>query len=181
MHIEKHLLKPADYIKSPNFSKRAECSVIDLIVVHSISLPPNQNGTKYIKDFFCNNLDLSKHSYFKNIAHLKVSSHLLIDINGKITQFVAFDKKAWHAGISNFKDRDNCNEFSIGIELEGNIQSHFTNEQYYALNEVIDTLCLKYPIQFITGHCNIAPGRKKDPGKYFMWDKINNTSIEKYY
>lgn len=164
-------------IPSPNYSKR-ESKIIDMVVIHNISLPPKQFGEQfdntYIEDFFCNRLDSSKDEYFQEIKDLKVSAHLLIKRSGEVVQFVDFANKAWHAGVSHYKGRENCNDFSIGIELEGSDDIKYTDNQYTALNEILDFLKNKYPIKYIVGHNEIAPKRKTDPGKAFEWQRITN-------
>ncbi|OIR24197.1 N-acetylmuramoyl-L-alanine amidase [Bathymodiolus thermophilus thioautotrophic gill symbiont] len=156
---------------SPNFSKRT--AKIDMVVIHNISLPPNKFGGSYIEDFFQNQLDPTAHPYFATIEHLKVSSHLLIKRNGAVVQFVQFADKAWHAGVSHYRGRDNCNDFSIGIELEGADDIAYTVMQYQQLNKILADLCEQYPIKYIVGHNDIAPDRKTDPGRAFDWSKIN--------
>ena len=135
--------------------------------MHNISLPPGQYGNDNIEKLFTNQLDPEGHPYFKEIYELKVSSHLLIDRKGLIVQFVPFDLAAWHAGVSSFKGRDNCNQYSIGIELEGTDSSKYTKEQYDSLIQVTKILMLQFPEiqkENIVGHSDIAPGRKTDPG-----------------
>ena len=157
---------------SPNCSSR-EKGEISLLVIHNISLPPGKFGGGYVEQFFQNILDPKAHPYFDEIKELKVSSHLFIERDGSITQFVPFDKKAWHAGVSNFNGRENCNEFSIGIELEGTDELEYTQQQYDSLVEVSRELMVLYPLitkDNIVGHCDIARGRKTDPGKAFDWD-----------
>jgi AmpD protein len=166
-------------LPSPNYSNR-EVDGIDMIVIHNISLPPNEFNNTYIEDFFCNKLDVSQHQYFQTIKDLKVSSHLLIKRDGEVIQFVDFKYKAWHAGISYYKGRDNCNDFSIGIELEGADNIKYTNEQYTQLNKVLDFLLQHYPIRYIVGHNEIAPDRKTDPGNAFKWNKLLNGKIHEY-
>ena len=165
-------LQKAKICLSPNCSSR-EKDEISLLVIHNISLPPGEFGGGYVEKFFQNILDPQAHPYFDEIKELKVSSHLFIDRDGSITQFVLFDKKAWHAGVSNFNGRENCNEFSIGIELEGTDELEYTQQQYDSLVEVSRELMVLYPLitkDNIVGHCDIAPGRKTDPGKAFDWD-----------
>ncbi len=159
------------HIHSPNFSKRT--AEIDMLVIHNISLPPSEFGGRYIEDFFQNQLDPSAHPYFASIQHLKVSSHLLIKRNGECIQFVDFADKAWHAGVSSYRGRDNCNDFSIGIELEGADDIAYTEAQYQQLNKILADLCQQYPIKYIVGHSDIAPGRKTDPGRAFDWSRID--------
>ncbi len=169
---------PAKHTKSPNYSNRTDTNDICLLVIHCIALPPKtffdvNFKNNDISDFFCNNLNYNKHPFYQQIKNLKVSSHLLIKRNGELTQFVGFDKKAWHAGKSNYNGRNNCNNFSIGIELEGADNYFYTDKQYQQLIEVSKTLITKYPNirNNITGHQNIAPNRKTDPGTFFDWSK----------
>jgi AmpD protein len=166
------LLPKVNFIQSPNCSER-ETSTIDLIVIHNISLPPKQFDNNFVVDFFSNKLDKSRHIYFEEISHLKVSTHIFIKRTGEIIQFVPFNKKAWHAGVSKFKNREDCNDFSIGIELEGSDDLLYEEAQYQALIETITTIKKHYPIKNIVGHSDIAPGRKTDPGKSFDWERIN--------
>jgi AmpD protein len=164
-------------IQSPNFDCRPKNTDIDLLVIHSISLPPNQFGGNYIEDFFQNKLDLKKHSYFKTIKELKVSSHFLIKRSGELIQFVSCNNRAWHAGESSWKHKSNCNDFSIGIELEGTDHEPFEDNQYMKLINLIKCLCKNYPISDIVGHNQIAPQRKTDPGPLFNWNLINLEKI----
>ncbi len=165
------------HIESPNFDERPENTTIDLLVIHAISLPPNQFGGEFIEQLFTNNLDPNKHEYFKEISDLKVSAHLLIDRKGDVTQFVPLNKRAWHAGKSIFCGREVCNDFSIGIELEGSDESEFETIQYEKLVKLTQFIQKTYPNikkTNIVGHSDIAPGRKTDPGPYFDWDTYYN-------
>ena len=164
-------------IQSPNFDCRPKNTDIDLLVIHNISLPPNQFGGNYIEDFFQNKLDLKKHSYFKTIKKLKVSSHFLIKRSGELIQFVSCNNRAWHAGDSSWKHKSNCNDFSIGIELEGTDHEPFEDNQYMKLINLIKCLSESYPISDIVGHNQIAPQRKTDPGPLFNWNLINLEKI----
>jgi len=169
------LLDEARQVASPNFDERPDESDFDLIVVHNISLPPGQYGGHWIDALFTNTLDAGAHPYFAEIHQLEVSSHLLIRRNGEIVQYVPFHKRAWHAGKSSYENRERCNDFSIGIELEGSDEEAYEPEQYQQLARVIQTLCDTYPklnTQRITGHSDIAPGRKTDPGPAFNWDRL---------
>ena len=160
---------------SPNRNTRPNPSDIRLIIIHNISLPPNQFGGSYIDDFFCNRLRKEDHPYFEEIHQLKVSPHLFIKRNGDITQFVPFHERAWHAGISTYKGQENCNDFSIGIELEGADHIPYTPEQYQQLTQCCEALIEYYPLlntDNITGHSDISPGRKTDPGESFDWGFI---------
>lgn len=173
--IDRHWLAGADQIQSPNFDDRPDEADVSLIVIHCISLPPGEFGHAYIDQLFCNRLDPAAHPYFTGIHQLQVSAHLLIRRDGKITQYVPFDKRAWHAGISAYLGRERCNEFSIGIELEGAEDIPYTEAQYRQLAAVIKALLKTYPKlskQRITGHSDIAPGRKTDPGASFDWEKL---------
>jgi AmpD protein len=171
--IKNHLFSDAKQVQSLNFNNRPNENDISLLVIHCISLPPNQFGGDYIEDLFCNRLIPDAHPYFKTIHSLEVSAHLLIRRDGECVQFVPFNKRAWHAGVSNFQGRENCNDFSIGIELEGSETLAYTEAQYEKLNEIIAALFETYPtLENITGHSDIAPKRKTDPGASFDWSKI---------
>lgn len=158
---------------SPNFNQRPE-TPISLVVVHNISLPPRQFGGIYIEQLFTNCLNPSEHPYFADIAHLQVSAHLLIRRDGEVIQFVSFLHRAWHAGQSTYLDRANCNDFSIGIELEGADDVPYEEAQYQQLAQVVYLLQQCYPAinNHITGHSDIAPMRKTDPGTAFDWRKF---------
>ncbi len=172
--INNHLLLEATQRTSPNCSDRAENESIDLLVIHNISLPPGEYGTGCVSHLFCNELDANAHPFFEEIQYLKVSAHLLISRLGEVTQYVPFNKKAWHAGESIFGGRKNCNEFSIGIELEGTDYEAFTDIQYETLIGITNLLLREYPClnsERIVGHSDIAPGRKTDPGPFFEWDR----------
>ena len=163
--------KEAKICLSENCSERMT-EEISLLVIHNISLPPGEFGGGYIEKLFTNSLDPNDHPYFSEIYDLKVSSHLLIERDGSLVQFVPFNKKAWHAGVSSFKGRENCNEFSIGIELEGTDDNKYTEDQYRALIDITKELMLVFQDikkENIVGHSDIAPGRKTDPGKAFDW------------
>ncbi len=167
-------LSPCRQVRSPNCNARPEGAGISLLVIHNISLPPQQFGGGYIEQFFCNQLEAKAHPYFATICDLAVSSHLLIDRSGQPIQFVSFLDRAWHAGASGFAGRTNCNDFSIGIELEGSDFEPFTNAQYVTLQQVTKTILASYPdisVDRITGHSDIAPDRKTDPGPYFDWSR----------
>ena len=175
MKIKNHWLTEARHCQSPNYDDREDERDISLIVIHCISLPPNEFGSSYIDDLFCNALDPNKHPYFQNIYNLKVSAHLLIRRDGECVQYVAFNKRAWHAGQSIYQQRMRCNDFSIGIELEGFDTTPYTQMQYDKLNAVINILLLVYPRLSkcrIVGHSEIAPHRKTDPGAAFDWSKL---------
>ena len=172
MLINSGWVEEAQKISSPNFNDRPKDVTINLVVIHCISLPPGKYGSNDIDNFFQNNLDVTKHEYFKSIASLKVSSHFLIERTGILKQFVSTNSRAWHAGESSFQGKNNCNDFSIGIELEGTDNSIFEDVQYSKLIELTRTLMQNYPKiskERIVGHSFIAPGRKSDPGIYFDW------------
>lgn len=154
---------------SPNFNPRTPDATIDLLVIHNISLPPGQFGTGLAKDLFLNQIDISIDPWLENVRGLKVSSHFLIERDGHLTQFVSCNDRAWHAGVSAFDGRTACNDFSIGIELEGTDDLPFTPAQYAALNSLTLELRLHYPLNHVRGHSDIAPGRKTDPGRCFDW------------
>ena len=175
--ITKGELVPAEQVASPNFGERPAGVSIDLVVVHSISLPPGEYGSGAIQRFFCNQLESSEHPYFEEIAGLKVSAHVLIERSGKVVQFVNFDSRAWHAGRSEYKGREECNDFSIGIELEGTDCDVYEEAQYASLAAILVALEFYYPdvtTDRIVGHSDIAPGRKTDPGVGFDWQKLNS-------
>ncbi len=157
---------------SPNFGPRPSRCAIDLIVLHSISLPPGQYGGPEIEQLFGNRLDWDAHPYFQGIRGLEVSSHFLIRRDGELVQFVSCDQRAWHAGRSSWRGRDNCNDDSIGIELEGLEGDPFEPAQYRALTRLCQTLAQRYPIAHIAGHEHVAPGRKQDPGTGFDWRQL---------
>ena len=167
-NAEKHI--------SPNFDQRPKNSEIKLIVIHNISLPPENFEPENVKKLFKNELDFESHEFFYTIKDLKVSSHFVIDRTGKIYQFVSVYDRAWHAGVSSFKSQDNCNDFSLGVELIGSDNTPFEDNQYDALNKLIETLCSSFPKikkENIVGHSEIAPDRKTDPGPFFDWSKIS--------
>jgi AmpD protein len=169
------LTNEASFIPSPNCDERPDTRDISLIVIHNISLPPNEFGGEGITRLFTNQLDPQEHPYYRQIHQLRVSSHLLIRRNGELVQYVPFHLRAWHAGASVYGGRECCNDFSIGIELEGTDDLAYEDVQYKQLNKVIDALCATYPKlsrKHIAGHCDIAPERKTDPGPVFEWQRI---------
>ena len=160
---------------SPNFDARPDGVDISLIVIHNISLPPGQFGTGMVEDLFTNQLPIDAHPYFKDLEGLKVSAHFFISREGAITQFVSCKDRAWHAGISEFKKRKNCNDFSLGIELEGVDDQAYSDAQYQSLNQLVNELTKHYPLitpDRICGHSDIAPERKTDPGPAFIWQRL---------
>lgn len=173
--ITEGLLEGAHYVPSPNCNDRPSGTCVDLLVLHNISLPPGQFGTGCISEFFTNCLDTARHPYFKAIAALQVSAHLLIERDGRVIQFVPFDRRAWHAGVSSWQGREQCNDFSIGIELEGTDDMAYSDIQYQQLVAVVHQLQRSYPAlttERIVGHSDIAPGRKTDPGPAFDWKRF---------
>ncbi|OOF00403.1 1,6-anhydro-N-acetylmuramyl-L-alanine amidase AmpD [Salinivibrio sp. IB643] len=174
--IDDHWLAGARACPSPHYNSRPDSEDISLLVVHNISLPPGQFDGPYIEQFFQGNLDADAHPYFAQIRDLRVSAHLLIRRDGSVIQFVPFNERAWHAGISCFDGRQQCNDFSIGIELEGTDTLPYTDQQYQSLAAITQTLMQYYPAitrDRITGHQHIAPGRKTDPGYAFDWDRLH--------
>ena len=162
----------AQQLPSPNFGPRPEKADIDLVVLHSISLPPGQYGTGAVQQLFSNQLDWDAHPYYQGIRGLEVSSHFFITRQGEIWQFVSCDDRAWHAGLSQWRGRDRCNDDSIGIELEGLEGLTFESAQYLALQQLCEAFAAHYPIRYIAGHEHIAPGRKQDPGSGFDWPRL---------
>lgn len=171
--VQHGVLQDAKQIVSPNFNQRpdGELGEISLLVIHNISLPPSQFGGGYIEQFFQNQLDSSIHPYFETIKDLQVSAHLLILRDGQVIQFVNFNDRAWHAGRSSYLGKIECNDYSIGIELEGSDDLPFEDVQYQVLAQVTQAIRLAYPKiqQHIAGHSDIAPVRKTDPGAFFNW------------
>jgi AmpD protein len=165
------LLAEARYLPSPNCDDRPVDAAIDLLVIHNISLPPGEFGGDAIADLFLNRLDPQAHPYYEGIANLRVSSHFLIRRDGALLQFVPCAKRAWHAGLSQWCGRERCNDFSIGIELEGADDLPFSDAQYECLSVLARALYARYPIKASVGHSDIAPGRKTDPGPHFSWTR----------
>lgn len=174
---EQHRLQPAArQVASTHHDQRPDPDDISLVVIHNISLPPGLFGGKWIDDLFLGRLDAAAHPYFRDIAALRVSSHLCIFRDGQVTQYVPFDRRAWHAGVSNWQGRERCNDFSIGIELEGTDDTRFEPLQYQQLVRTLLALFARYPrlgSRKITGHSDIAPGRKTDPGPHFDWSYLH--------
>lgn len=162
-------------LPSPNFGPRPQGAVVDLIVIHSISLPPGQYGGDEVQRLFTNTLDWDAHPYFRTIQGLEVSAHFYIRRNGELWQFVSCDARAWHAGTSHYRGRDNCNDDSIGIELEGLEGATFEATQYETLAGLCAVIPQRYPIDHIAGHEHIAAGRKADPGAGFSWLHLRQT------
>ncbi|MDE4455422.1 1,6-anhydro-N-acetylmuramyl-L-alanine amidase AmpD [Psychrobacter sp. DAB_AL62B] len=180
-------LSKATWLASPNCNRRPKKISIDTIVIHNISLPPSEfgacgtDGLHYVKALFTNQLDWEAHPYFKTIEGAEVSAHLFIERDGAVTQFVNFNERAWHAGRSSYLGRPECNDYSIGIELEGSDFVSFTSAQYAALAQVVAAIYDAYPKtrRHLTGHSDIAPGRKTDPGDYFEWVKLREMVANK--
>ena len=172
MHIDSSgILDSAQLIASPNCDQRPNNTAISLLVIHYISLPPNQFSGDAVIQFFTNRLDCDAHPAYESLKGVKVSAHFFIRRDATVIQFVPCTKRAWHAGVSNWQGRERCNDFSLGIELEGNGITPFTDEQYTALIALTQCLCQHCPIEHIAGHSDIAPGRKTDPGPYFDWQR----------
>jgi AmpD protein len=165
-------VKPDRVVESPNQDERPPGTEITLLVVHAISLPPGQYGGDSIDRLFTNRLDPDAHPYFREIADLRVSSHFLIRRDGELVQFVPVARRAWHAGASSWRGRERCNDFSIGVELEGTDDAEFTAAQYDRLTALIGALRAELPLRDIAAHSEIAPGRKTDPGPGFDWPRL---------
>lgn len=176
--LTNHWLQQAEHVESPNCDQRPDGVSLDLIVIHNISLPPKEYGNNNIRRFFCNELDCDSHPYFSQLRDMRVSSHLLIQRNGAAIQFVPFDRRAWHAGVSDYYGREACNDFSIGIELEGCDDEPYEDIQYDNLIAIIQCLLQNYSSlspEAIVGHSDIAPGRKTDPGPAFDWPRLRKS------
>ena len=169
-------LRGARRVASPNFGPRPAGTAIDLVVVHSISLPPGEYGGDAIERLFTNRLDAGAHPYFETVAALRVSAHFLIRRDGGLLQFVSCDERAWHAGASSWRGRADCNDFSIGIELEGLEGDRFEAAQYERLAATLSSIVARYPVLAVTSHARVAPGRKNDPGAGFDWELLARTA-----
>jgi N-acetyl-anhydromuramoyl-L-alanine amidase len=175
VNVSTGLLEPARQVASPNHDPRPDGTMAELILVHGISLPPGEYGGPWIDRLFTNSLPSHVHPYFATVANLKVSSHLLIRRDGEVVQYVPFHRRAWHAGASSYLGRERCNDYSIGIELEGCDEAAYEPVQYARLTDVIVTLCAAYPAlscDRIAGHSDVSPGRKTDPGAAFDWPRL---------
>lgn len=159
-------------VASPNCDARPVGETISLIVLHAISLPPGQFGGDAVEHLFTNRLDCSLHPYFAQLDGLRVSAHFLIRRDGQLMQFVSCRQRAWHAGFSSWQGRTRCNDFSLGIELEGSDDTPFDDAQYQVLLELLGRLCRHYPVAAIAGHSDVSPGRKTDPGPFFDWQRL---------
>ena len=164
--------RPARRLDSPNCEPRPAGEAVSLVVLHNISLPPFEYGTGAVEKLFTNRINPTEHPFFAQIAHLRVSSHFLIARSGAVSQFVSCDEMAYHAGASSFRGREKCNAFSVGIELEGCDFEPFAPAQYDALLPLLHALVRRYPITAVTGHQDIAPARKTDPGHFFDWNRL---------
>jgi AmpD protein len=165
-------LSRARRCESPNFGPRPQGVVADLVLIHSISLPPGEFGGDGIERLFTNRLDWNAHAYYEQIRDLEVSSHFLVRRDGELVQFVSCDQRAWHAGPSQWRERSNCNDFSVGIELEGQEGGCFEAVQYRSLAGLVRDIAARYPVSSVAGHEHVAPGRKRDPGSGFDWPLV---------
>jgi len=172
-------LAGAERCDSPNFDARPDGCRVELVVVHAISLPPDEFGGPGVSELFTNALDPQADPYYATICDLRVSAHFFIRRDGRLIQFVSADDRAWHAGASQWRGRERCNDFSIGIELEGCDTQPFEPVQYERLAEVVRVLRGHYPIQDVVGHSDIAPGRKTDPGPFFEWERLRGMLQER--
>ena len=163
-------------VPSPNCDARPPGTAVELVVLHNISLPPGEFGTGDIAAFFTNQLDPGRHPFFETIHQVQVSAHFLVERSGAIIQFVSCAERAWHAGVSDFFGRTRCNDFSVGIEIEGCDDQPFAPAQYHAVSTLLGALAQVYPIQAVAGHSDIAPGRKTDPGPCFDWSRLMQLS-----
>ncbi|MDE1189592.1 MAG: 1,6-anhydro-N-acetylmuramyl-L-alanine amidase AmpD [Pantoea sp.] len=176
MKLEDGWISSARKVPSSHFNQRPENETPSLLIIHNISLPPGEFGGPWIDRLFTGTLPADAHPYFADIAHLRVAAHCLIRRDGELVQYVSFDERAWHAGVSQFEGRENCNDFSMGIELEGTDTQPYTDAQYATLQAVTALLMQHYPLTLerITGHSNIAPERKTDPGPAFDWERYKH-------
>lgn len=175
MEIRDHRLVGVRQCPSPNFDARPDGAAIELVVVHGISLPPGRFGAEDVEALFCNRLDVACRPEYADLDGVRVSSHLLVHRTGACVQFVPFDMRAWHAGVSSWRGRERCNDFSVGIELEGTDETAYTDAQYGVLAAVIGSLRRAYgriEADAVVGHVHVAPGRKTDPGPAFDWARL---------
>ncbi|MCZ6777708.1 MAG: 1,6-anhydro-N-acetylmuramyl-L-alanine amidase AmpD [Acidobacteriota bacterium] len=175
--LQRGRVEGAQFSPSPNFDARPKGVPVSLLVVHGISLPPGQFGGPWVEQLFCNCLDLNAHPYFPKIRDLRVSSHLFVRRDASLIQYVSLHDRAWHAGESCFEGQRRCNDFSIGVELEGADDISYEDAQYRSLAALAEALMLAYPDitrERIVGHCHISPGRKTDPGPVFDWEHFNS-------
>ena len=172
---EQGWLDEARHVPSPNCDERPAGEPIPLLVIHNVSLPPGEFGGCGVEELFTNRLDRDEHPYYEGICDLKVSAHFFIRRDGELIQFVPCSMRAWHAGMSQWQGREKCNDFSIGIELEGTDDQPYTDAQYSRLAQLTEALKQTYPIADIVGHSDIAPGRKTDPGPHFDWTRYRQS------
>ncbi len=166
-------------IASPNHDARAPGEAVSLVVIHAISLPPDRFGGSGVEELFTNRLDPAAHPYYAGIHHLRVSAHYFIRRTGELIEFVSPEKRAWHAGVSSWRGRERCNDFSIGIELEGCDTLPFEDVQYSVLAALLDDLSERFPVIEAVGHSDVAPGRKTDPGPYFEWSRLRRYMMDR--
>jgi len=177
MHVDDAgIASTAAQVPSPNCDARPDGAVVDLVVVHGISLPPGRFGGDGVLRLFTNRLDAAGHPYYATIAGLRVSAHFLIRRDGALVQFVPCRLRAWHAGVSSWRGRERCNDFSVGIELEGTDDRRYTRSQYQTLKRLLTALLRRYPIVDVVGHSDVAPGRKTDPGAGFDWRRLRSVA-----
>lgn len=176
MHVtDDHWLSRVRRLPSPNCNDRPDPAAVELVVIHGISLPPGRFGGGFVEALFLNRLDLGAHPSFSTLADVRVSAHLFISRRGGVTQFVPFHRRAWHAGVSAWRHRVGCNDFAVGIELEGTDERGYTKSQYRKLQRVLEALFARYPRlspETVVGHFEVAPGRKTDPGPRFDWPRV---------
>ncbi|MDO4636697.1 MAG: 1,6-anhydro-N-acetylmuramyl-L-alanine amidase AmpD [Lautropia sp.] len=165
-------------MNSPNQDARPIGMVVDTVILHYISLPPEHFSGNAVADLFLNRLDPDADPYFKGLAGVRVSAHYFLRRHGELIQFVHPDRRAWHAGVSQLLGRHACNDFSIGIEIEGSALRPFTEHQYRRLQQLLACLFRRYPIRYIAGHSDVAPGRKEDPGPFFLWERLQPLLLE---
>lgn len=165
-------LDAARRVPSPNHDERPAACAIDMVVMHNISLPPGEFGGTDIERLFTNTLNPDAHPFYAGIRDLRVSAHFLLRRDGELVQFVSCNARAWHAGVSRWQGRERCNDFSIGIELEGSDYTPYAEQQYAGMQALLDALRARYPIAHVVGHNDIAPQRKTDPGPYFDWKRV---------
>lgn len=168
-------LQGVRHLPSLNCNLRPTNADVNLLIIHNISLPPAQFGGGYVDQLFCNTLDCNAHPYFEQLRDLRVSAHFFIDRSGEVTQYVSLDQRAWHAGVSQWDGQENCNDFSVGIELEGTDTLPYADAQYTALQKIVRQIMAYFPSMTtdrIVGHCDVAPARKTDPGESFDWHRL---------
>lgn len=181
MKLNNGLIDTARFVASPNHDNRSAKHPIELLVIHNISLPPQCYGGPGVEQLFTNCLNPGEHPYYAEIAHLRVSSHFFIRRDGELVQFVNTEQRAWHAGVSVWNGQERCNDFSIGIELEGSDFETFTDAQYECLQQLVVVLAAAYPLKALAGHSDIAPGRKTDPGPFFDWARLEACGVPRFF